>query len=394
MNDTPVQILTEPGLLADAPAGRAERILIVLHDFSGGGTERVAIRLGNEWARAGRTVRIFCGEANGPVRAMVDGRVVVEQADPPLPRGPLSRIRLGFALARAAARFEPDAIFAPGNFHMLVLAAFSLRARSRAKTFCKISNPLVRADRRGPTAWMRRRALKAMTARIDALIAMSPALRAEATGLLEEQRVFAQWEPIFAADTDMNEGIRREPDLIVAVGRLEPQKNFALAIEAMAHLARWTDARLVILGEGRERAQLTYLIERLGLNQRVMLPGHVGDIKPWLRRASCFLMTSRYEGYPASLVEALVCGAPVVITPCSPALDDILPHGSTAMIVRPDAGAIAAAVWDMLRRSFGPAAAPLLLARHDEARAAASYLAMMDNIVARRSRTRMTGHAS
>ncbi len=82
--------------------GPGHRILIVLHDFSGGGTERVAIRLANQWARMGRAVRIFCGTEAGPLRGLVDDAVSVEQADPVLPRARFSRIRLGIALARAA----------------------------------------------------------------------------------------------------------------------------------------------------------------------------------------------------------------------------------------------------------------------------------------------------
>jgi glycosyltransferase involved in cell wall biosynthesis len=355
----------------------AKRILILLHDFAGGGTERVAIRLANQWAETGRVVRIFCGSETGPLRAMVGAHVEVEAANPRLPRGPLSRVRLGLALAGAARRFRPDAVFGPGNFHLLPLAIFGLRDRSGAAAFCKISNPLG-PDRGGAGGWLRRQVLKALTARLDGLVAMSPALRAEAAELLGADRVVARWEPILTAEPRAAGEPERDPTLIVAVGRLEPQKNFALAIEAMAHLSRWTDARLVILGEGAERARLERLIARRGLHERVRLIGHVADIGPWLARASCFLMTSRYEGYPASLVEALAHGLPAVVTPCSTALAEILPRAGMRAIVAPDAGAVACALQNMLREPRQQTIDPLLRARHDEARAAASYLDLMD----------------
>lgn len=366
--------------------GPAQRILIVLHDFSGGGTERVAIRLANQWARMGRAVRIFCGTEAGPLRGLVDKSVLVEQADPILPRGRLSRIRLGFALAAAAERFRPDAVFAPGNFHLLAMAAFGLRDRSDAATLCKISNPLARRDRRGPSGWIRRRAMRLLTARIDSLVAMSPALRAEAANLIDADRVAARWEPLIpAASANARPRPERDPTLIVAAGRLEPQKNFALAIQAMAHLGRWTDARLVILGEGSERAQLTQMIQQLGLYERVTLAGHVRDITPWLERAACYLMTSRYEGYPASLVEALASNVPAVVTPCSPALSEILPRDGLGSVCAPDAGAIACAVQTVLRRQRLQSVDPMLLARHDEERAAASYLDLIDRCVRERA---------
>jgi glycosyltransferase involved in cell wall biosynthesis len=396
MLDATISDLRAPPEYALAPisigAARpsAARILIVLHDFSGGGTERVAVRLANQWARMGRTVRIFCGSEVGPARTLVDASVTVEAASPPLPRGPLSRIRLGLALAGAAGRFRPDAIFGPGNFHLLVLAAYTARDRSRAATFCKISNPLTHADRPGSAGWGRRLALKVLTAGVDGLVAMSPALRAEAAALIDPDRVAARWEPILDEGLSRETESVRDPTLIVAAGRLEPQKNFALAIEAMDHLSRWSDARLVILGEGSERRQLVRQIERLGLQQRVLLPGHVRDIKPWLRRASCFLMTSRYEGYPASLVEALACGTPVVVTPCSTALQEIVPRTGSGGIVASDAGAIACALQNVLRQSRPQPIDPLLLTRHDEARAAASYLDLMDRLAWRRN---VAGHA-
>lgn len=357
----------------------AHRILIVLHDFSGGGTERVAIRLANQWARTGRAVRIFCGTEAGPLRALVDEQVRVEQADPVLSRSLFSRVRLGFALAAAADRFRPAAVFAPGNFHLLVMAVFGLRDRSGAATLCKISNPLMRNNRPGATGWLRRSAMRLLTRHIDALVAMSPALRAEAALLIDADRVSARWEPLIpAACATARERPERDPGLIVAAGRLEPQKNFELAIEAMGHLSRWSDARLVILGDGSERMRLARMIDRLGLHERIRLLGHVRDVTPWLERAACFLMTSRYEGYPASLVEALAGGVPVVVTPCSPALAEIMPRDCLSSISAPDSGAIACALQTVLRGQRLQAVDPMLLARHDEARAAASYLDLID----------------
>ncbi len=381
-----------PDLLPAKEAIPARRILIVLHDFSGRGTERVAIRLANQWARMGPALRIFCGTEAGPLRALVDPQVFVEQADPVLSRSFFSRFHLGLALAAAADRFRPDAVFAPGNFHLLVMAVFGLRDRSGAATLCKISNPLMRSERPGATGWLRRWGMRLLTRRIDSLVAMSPALRTEAALLIDADRVSARWEPLIPPARTVaiaRERPERDPSLIVAAGRLEPQKNFGLAIEAMAYLSRWNDARLVILGDGSERARLARMIDRLGLHERVTLLGHVRDITPWLERAACYLMTSRYEGYPASLVEALASGVPAVVTPCSPALSEIMPRDCLSSISAPDAGAIACAVQTVLRGQRLQAIDPMLLARHDEERAAASYLDLIDRCVSECAKPQM-----
>src|SRR5690349_21941828 len=102
---------------------RARTILICLHDFSRGGTERIAIGLAANWTDAGRDVTILCGSEQGGLRDMVDSRVKVVALDPPVPRGFLSRWRLGRAMARQLARLKPDVIFLPGNFHFLLAPA-------------------------------------------------------------------------------------------------------------------------------------------------------------------------------------------------------------------------------------------------------------------------------
>src|SRR3954465_12545573 len=95
----------------------AQTIAICLHDFSRGGTERIAIGLAANWADAGRDVTILCGSEQGGLRETVDPRVSVLFLPPPIPRGFLSRWRLGRAMARRLARLGPEVIFLPGNFH-------------------------------------------------------------------------------------------------------------------------------------------------------------------------------------------------------------------------------------------------------------------------------------
>ena len=118
----------------------ARTILICLHDFSRGGTERIAIGLAASWTDAGRDVTILCGTEQGGLRDMVDPRVKVVALDPPIQRGLLSRLRLGRAMARQLDKLKPDVIFLPGNFH-LVLAPALRRAEPRAVIVLKISNP-------------------------------------------------------------------------------------------------------------------------------------------------------------------------------------------------------------------------------------------------------------
>jgi len=124
-----------------------------------------------------------------------------------------------------------------------------------------------------------------------------------------------------------------EPPVIVALGRLVPQKDFGTLIEAFAKVSRQRPARLMILGEGAERAALEALVARHGLGSHVTLPGWVVNPYPLLMRSQLFVLSSRWEGLPTVLIEALFCGLPVVATDCPSGPDEILEGGRYGALV-------------------------------------------------------------
>jgi glycosyltransferase involved in cell wall biosynthesis len=104
--------------------------------------------------------------------------------------------------------------------------------------------------------------------------------------------------------------------VVLACGRLAPQKDFVTLLSAFAAVRERLQARLIILGEGPERARLAGLRSKLGLDPCVDFPGFVDDVLPWMARADVFVLSSAYEGSPNVLVEAMACGVPVVATDC------------------------------------------------------------------------------
>src|ERR1700748_2121440 len=95
----------------------ARRILICLHDFHRGGTERIALGLARAWTDLGRDVTILCGSSEGGLREEVDSHVRVVALEPPVRRGLFSRFHLARAMAQRLDDLRPDLIFLPGNFH-------------------------------------------------------------------------------------------------------------------------------------------------------------------------------------------------------------------------------------------------------------------------------------
>jgi glycosyltransferase involved in cell wall biosynthesis len=110
---------------------------------------------------------------------------------------------------------------------------------------------------------------------------------------------------------------------LVAVGRLVPQKGFDLLIEALA-LCSNPHLRLIILGEGPLRGDLEQLARNKGVAQQVRFAGFQKNPYPFLAQADAFVLSSRFEGCPNVLLEALACGTPVIATPAPGGVKEIL----------------------------------------------------------------------
>lgn len=107
-----------------------------------------------------------------------------------------------------------------------------------------------------------------------------------------------------------------EDEVILGVGRLAPQKDFASLLNAFARVAEKRNVRLVLLGKGPERAALVAQARELGCEDRVHLLGFVDDPQPYMKRARLFVLSSRNEGFPGALIEALEAGMAIVSTDC------------------------------------------------------------------------------
>ena len=123
------------------------------------------------------------------------------------------------------------------------------------------------------------------------------------------------------------------PPVILGAGRLTEQKDFPTLIRAFALVRKKHPARLMILGEGEERSKLETLVQELGLEKEVSLPGFVDNPYKYMKRAAVFVLSSRWEGFPNVLVEAMALGTPVVSTDCPNGPAEILENGKWGELV-------------------------------------------------------------
>ncbi|MDM9381130.1 glycosyltransferase [Chlorogloeopsis sp. ULAP01] len=123
------------------------------------------------------------------------------------------------------------------------------------------------------------------------------------------------------------------PPVILGVGRLSQEKDFPTLIRALAIVRKQITARLMILGEGYERSRLEALIAELGLTSEVALPGFILNPYAYMSKAAVFVLSSTFEAFGLVLVEAMVCGTPVVSTDCVSGPSEILEGGKFGKLV-------------------------------------------------------------
>lgn len=374
------------------------RLLTFLHAFGPGGVERDALRLWRALGSAGVDVRLVMGRETGAMRAEADGlawTALDGASDRTAGYETLWMIR---HLPRLVQAEQPDLLLCPGNAYSVVAVALRLiMGRRCPPILIKISNDLERRDMVLPV-----RALYHLWVRLQMhafahVIAMAPVAADEIgrIGRVPPQRITTIPNPCFTeaglarlAAACEERRASGKGTRFLAVGRLARQKNFANLMAAFAAMAG-PDDRLVIAGEGAERARLEALAVALGISGRVQLPGHVGDVAPLMAAADVFVLSSDYEGLGVVVLEALAAGLPVVATDCCAAMPDLLAGGAFGALVPPrDSRALAGAMAEVAARVGQGTAWPdrkamhAMAARFTVEQGLATHLALFQRIAA------------
>ena len=264
-----------------------------------GGMERHTVELAAALAARGHRVHVL---AHGAYQGRFPAAVTVH----PLPlqlgrRNPWLRFRL----QRTLRALAPDITHAQGNKGASLLTT--------ARRYAGATIGTVHGTKRSHTPFAKLEGVIAVSGDILATLP-HPNKRLIHNGVAPPSEVAATGATLVP--------IPQHRPIALAAGRLEPVKQFDRLIQA------WVDAgvpgTLVILGEGSERTRLTALINSLGVEDRVLLPGFEANTEAWLKAASACVISSRREGFPYILVEALLARCPVIATPVS-GVRDILP---------------------------------------------------------------------
>jgi len=323
--------------------GQADTDIVLFGDFlASGGVERSFANVIPEWARAGYRVEIV-----GHRSAVCFYPHEVREHARFTHLGTRAKLLTVIALWRHLRQRRPRAVLATGHISNLVLALAACLPRARGmRCYLNVQNDFV-ASGKDKTGLKRNRKLRQVRRwypRADALLVTSHALRRNLvaaagvrnlpirvvySGVITPQLMARAVAPVphpwLAAD--------RDRPVIIGAGRLKAQKDFATLVRAFAGVLDRRGARLILIGEGEERAGLEALVAELGVGHAVDLPGFTDNPYAWIARADVFALSSRWEGFGNVVAEALALGVPVVSTSCPSGPAEILGAGAHGRLV-------------------------------------------------------------
>ncbi|MDP9183887.1 MAG: glycosyltransferase [Actinomycetota bacterium] len=336
-------------------------IALVTSSMDGGGAQRAVAKLASGMAACGHDVDVVLGRAAGPYLSELSPDVRVVD---------LGARRFAGAvvpLARYLRETRPRAVFSALDY--VNIATVLARALSGTGVPLVVSERNTLSQALARTGTLRARSMPVLMRwayrRADAVAAVSEGVAEDLvrTCRLAPGSVHVLNNPVVTPDMVR---LRQEPvshpwlregslPVVLAVGRLVPQKDFGLLLEAFAMLRRSHAARLVILGEGASRADLERRAGELGVAEDVSLPGFCTNPYPAMAAADVFVLCSRWEGSPGVLIEAMACGAPVVATDCPSGPRQVLDGGRHGRLVPVgDATALRDGIVDALEGRLRP----------------------------------------
>ncbi len=328
------------------------KIAILLPNLHGGGAERIAIYLANDWAARGYVVEIVLMQNEGNLLQMLNSGISVIDLN-------ANRIRNIIRPFKKYLRESCPDVIMVGMWPLTSVAVVAWLLTGRIGRLyltehCHLSAECDRGlhiSKNYLKTWMRLTYPFA-----SGVIAVSNGVKEDVRDLsgLSSKKIKLIYNPAATGKFSESASTQNRENLwgkgfkyhILSVGSLKIEKNHECLIRSFSRLPRSINAKLTIVGEGLLRKKLEILIINLGLKERVCMPGFFQNVQPWYLSADLFVLSSDVEGLPTVLIEALECGIPVVSTKTyGGGAEEILQNGSIGLLVPTgDEVALAAAI--------------------------------------------------
>jgi len=319
------------------------KISFFLPSLRGGGAERVFVNLANEFARRNFDVDLVLAQKEGPYLEEISNKVKIVELKK-------KRILLClFSLMRYLREKKPAILFC-AMFHVNIIGYLAkYLTHSDTKIVATEHNSFSITIQQLPAI---KKIILSLLVRIlypkmDKIIAVSKGVAEDLMQVVQlpKNKLQVIYNPVIKkaeilrksqeipSHPFFREKRKKGMIIIIGIGRLTKQKDFPTLLKAFGKIKKHKDARLIILGEGEERIKLEGLIKKLNLSSFVSLPGFVKNPYSYLKNSDLFVLSSKWEGLPTVLIEALACGIPVVSTDCPSGPREILEEGKYGKLV-------------------------------------------------------------
>ncbi len=318
-----------------------EKVSLFVPNLEGGGAERMMVNLANAFAHKGHNTDLVLARKTGPYIKLVDKKVNVVDLNISF-----TNPFLLVCLSRYLVEEKPKVILSAMTFPNVAVII--------ARFFAMVSTRIVISERvamgiQSKNTFSLKERLKPLAARLtykvaDQIVAISNGVadNLAETINLSKTNITTIYNPVVTNTLLENQPKPKHPffssnrKIILAAGRLIPQKDFVTLIDSFNLLPNKDELCLVILGEGPLRRELINQIESLDLIDSVSLPGYVEDLFSYMYHSTVFVLSSRWEGFGNVLVEAMACGCPVVSSDCPSGPSEILSSGKYGAMVKPN----------------------------------------------------------
>lgn len=318
---------------------KPEKLAVFLPGLYAGGAERTMLKLAGGLAARGHEVDLVLARAVGPHLPEVPAAVRLVDLHAP-------RVLFSLpALVRYIQRERPAILLSALTTNIIAIWARRL-VRWPIRVVVSERNTLT-SETRHYASDLRLRMMPKLIHRFypwaDSIVAVSNGVAEDlsrAAGIPRDH-IHVIYNPVITPELDRQIHAPLDhpwfkpdaPPVILAAGRLTAQKDYPTLIEAFARVHQKRPARLMILGEGEERVALEDMVKRHHLEGKISLPGFIANPYPFMAKAAVFVLSSKWEGLPGVLIEALYCGAPLIATDCPSGPGEILAGGKYGRLV-------------------------------------------------------------